>query len=127
VELGPGTVLTGMVKRTLRNAHTLSVATPDQLDALLEALHGHDGPPAGFHEGEHLFATERVVVSPAAGIFRADPSLAAGLDLAPGQLVGLVGEHEVRSPFVGSVVGVLAVDGERVTTSQPIAWLRSGS
>jgi len=41
--------------------------------------------------------------------------------------VGLVGEHEVRSPFAGSVVGVLAVDGERVTTSQPIAWLRSGS
>lgn len=127
VELGPGTVLTGMVKRTLRNAHTLAVATPDQLDALLEALHGHDGPPAGFHEGEHLFATERVVVSPAAGIFRADPSLDEGLDLAPGQLVGLVGEHEVRSPFAGSVVGVLAVDGERVTTSQPIAWLRSGS
>ena len=127
VELGPGTVLTGMVKRTLRNAHTLSVATPDQLDALLEALHGHEGPPAGFHEGEHLFATERVVVSPAAGIFRADPSLDAGLDLAPGQLVGLVGEHEVRSPFAGSVVGVLAIDGERVTASQPIAWLRSGS
>lgn len=127
VELGPGTVLTGMVKRTLRNAQTLSVGTPDQLDALLEALHGHDGPPAGFHEGEHLFATERVVVSPAAGIFRADPTLDAGLVLAPGQLVGLVGEHEVRSPFAGSVVGVLALDGERVTASQPIAWLRSSS
>jgi len=127
VELGPGTVLTGMVKRTLRNAQTLSVATPDQLDALLESLHGHDGPPAGFHEGEHLFATERVVVSPAAGVFRPEPDLDAGLELAPGQLVGHVGDHEVRSPFTGCVVGVLAVAGERVTASQPIAWLRSES
>lgn len=125
VELGPGTVLTGMVKRTLASAQTLSVSTPDQLDALLEALHGHDGPPAGFHEGEHLFATERVVVSPAAGVFRPEPTLEAGLALAPGQLVGHVGDHEVRSPFTGSVVGVLAVAGERVTASQPIAWLRS--
>ena len=103
------------------------MATPDQLDTLLEALHGHDGPPAGFHEGEHLFATERVVVSPGAGVFRPDPSLDAGLDLSPGQLIGHVGDHEVRSPFAGSVVGVLAVDGERVTPSQPIAWLRSAS
>jgi [acyl-carrier-protein] S-malonyltransferase len=125
VELGPGTVLTGMVKRTLRNAHTLSVATPDELDALLEALHGHEGPPAGFHEGEHLFATERVVVSPAAGIFRPDPSLDAGLDLTVGQRIGSVGDQAVLSQFRGSVVGVLAVDGERVTNSQPIAWLRS--
>jgi [acyl-carrier-protein] S-malonyltransferase len=125
VELGPGTVLSGMVKRTIGHAQILSVATPDQLDALLEAIHGHDGPPAGFHEGEHLFATERVVVSPAAGVFRPEPSLDAGLDLAPGQLVGHVGDHEVRSPFTGSVVGVLAVAGERVTASQPIAWLRS--
>ncbi len=125
VELGPGTVLTGTVKRTLRNAHVISVATPEQLDSLLETLHGDEGPPAGFHEGEHLFATERVIVSPAAGIFRPEPILDPGLAVVAGQLVGAVGEHEVRSPFTGAVIGVLAMVGERVTASQPIAWLRS--
>jgi [acyl-carrier-protein] S-malonyltransferase len=45
--------------------------------------------------------------------------------LSPGTVLGLVGEQEVRSPFAGILVGVLAVEGERVTTSQPIAWLRT--
>jgi [acyl-carrier-protein] S-malonyltransferase len=124
VELGPGAVLTGMTKRTVADATTLSVATPDELDTLLAALHGQESAPAGVHEGEHLFATERVVVSPAAGVFTPDPSLAPGLALSSGQVVGHVGPHEVRSAFDGSVVGVLAYEGERVIATQPIAWLR---
>jgi biotin carboxyl carrier protein len=36
-----------------------------------------------------------------------------------------VAGQEVRSPFAGSIVGVLAESGERVTASQPIAWLRT--
>ena len=36
VELGPGGVLTGMAKRTVDDARTISVATPDDLDKLLE-------------------------------------------------------------------------------------------
>ena len=36
VELGPGGVLTGMAKRTLDGARTISVATPEELDKLLE-------------------------------------------------------------------------------------------
>jgi hypothetical protein len=31
----------------------------------------------------------------------------------------------VRSAFAGSVMGWLAVEGERIATSQPIAWLRT--
>ena len=42
-----------------------------------------------------------------------------------GTVVGRVGDHEVRSPFGGSVMGLIAVDGERVAVSQPIAWLRT--
>lgn len=125
VELGPGTVLTGMTKRTISGARTMSVGSPGELDRLLEALHGQEAEPAGRHEGEHLFATERVVVSPAAGLFVPDTSLTPGMALAPGQVVGHVGDHEVRSPFTGTVVGVLAVAGERVILSQPIAWLRT--
>ena len=77
------------------------------------------------HEGEHLFATERMVVSPAAGVFTPATELAPGFELTPGTVLGMVGDHEVRSPFAGILVGVLAVEGERVTTSQPIAWLRT--
>jgi [acyl-carrier-protein] S-malonyltransferase len=128
VELGPGNVLTGMAKRTVTGATTLSVATPDDLDRLLTGL----ATPAVaevaevvVHEGEHLFATERMVVSPAAGVFAAAATAEAGLHLVPGTVLGTVGDHEVRSPFEGVLVGMLAVEGERVTTSQPIAWLRT--
>jgi [acyl-carrier-protein] S-malonyltransferase len=124
VELGPGNVLTGMAKRTVTGTTTLSVSTPDDLDKLLTAL-ASPSESVAVHEGEHLFATERMVVSPAAGVFTPAAELAPGFELTPGTVLGMVGDHEVRSPFAGILVGVLAVDGERVTTSQPIAWLRT--
>jgi hypothetical protein len=43
-----------------------------------------------------------------------------------GGLIGHIGVVEVRSAFEGHVMGLIAVDGERVTASQPIAWLRTG-
>jgi [acyl-carrier-protein] S-malonyltransferase len=129
VELGPGTVLTGMAKRTIAQARTLSVSTPDELDQLLEAL---ASPPAGaagaaaqHHEGEHLFVTERLVVSPGAGVFTPLPGLDPGTLIEAGQRIGTVGNLEVRSAFAGLLMGYLAVDTERVTSSQPIAWLRT--
>jgi len=128
VELGPGTVLTGMAKRTLSGARTLSVTSPADLDSLIESLsHGPTTGAAdlGQRDGEQLFATERMIVSPAAGIFTPEPGLDPGHTVDPGRLLGHVGEDEVRSAFAGSVMGWLAVDGERVTMSQPIAWLRT--
>jgi len=65
------------------------------------------------------------VVSPAAGIFAPAPEMGTGTELVPGSVLGMVGDHEVRSPFHGTLMNMLAVEGERVTTSQPIAWLRS--
>lgn len=38
IEVGPGATLTGLVKRTLPEARAMSVETPDQLAAALEAL-----------------------------------------------------------------------------------------
>src|SRR5690606_7016277 len=79
VELGPGTVLTGMAKRTVTAARTLSVATPADLDALLESLSQSPSTGAadvGQRDGEHLFATERMVVSPAAGLFTPEAEVA---------------------------------------------------
>ena len=128
VELGPGTVLTGMAKRTVSGSRTLSVTSPADLDALLESLSHSPATGAadvGQRDGEHLFATERMVVSPAAGVFTPEPGLVPGTPINAGHLLGHVADGEVRSAFSGSLMGWLAVDGERVTTSQPIAWLRT--
>ncbi len=126
VELGPGTVLTGLAKRTTKGARTLKVNTPADIDTLLEAISGH--PPTGGArplEGEALFATERLIVSPCAGVFTTVDGKVAGSMIEAGRLLGHVAGAEVRSPFAGELQGFLAVDGERVTVSQPIAWLRT--
>lgn len=85
------------------------------------------------HEGERLYVSERLIVSPCAGIFELAPAegdnlLASELTgrlIETGDLVGLVSGTEVRSPFAGELMGVLAHPGERVQPGQPIAWLRS--
>ncbi len=126
VELGPGNVLSGLVKRTLKTANRANVASPDDLDNLLETLASqlpsHSEPAV--LEGEHLFATERLVVSPAAGLFSLDPNCASGRHVQVGDRLGTVGDQEVLSSFAGEIVGVLALESERVTSRQPIAWLR---
>ncbi|MDH3753747.1 MAG: ACP S-malonyltransferase [Acidimicrobiia bacterium] len=124
VELGPGSVLTSMAKRTLKGSRTLKVNTPADVDALLEAL---AAPPVGgpaHLDGEALFATERLVVTPCAGVFTPVDDSLIGTVIEAGHLLGTVGANEVRSPFAGEVMGYLAVNDERVTTSQPVAWLR---
>ncbi len=125
VEVGPGTVLTGLAKRTLDGPRTISVSAPSDLDTMLEVLSSHPQSDVGQHEGEHLFATERLVVSPGAGVFTPEGQVPTGSIIQAGQLVGRVGSLEVRSPFTGLVMGFLAVEGERVTSSQPICWLRA--
>lgn len=129
IEVGPGNVLTGTVKRIATSARAISVSTPDDLDALLEILAGESPHPVNVPDGEHLFATERMVVSPAAGIFTPAErwSGEASGTIEVGDVLGSVGEVEVRSLFAGHVMGLIAKDGERVTTSQPIAWLRTGA
>lgn len=124
-ELGPGGVLTGMAKRSVDGARTISVATPEDLDKLITWLRGETTADAAAIEGEHLFAVERLVVSPAAGIFTPSDH-EAGQTVDVGDVIGHVGDHEVRSPFRGVLQSFIAVDTERVTSRQPIAWLRSG-
>lgn len=126
IEVGPGSVLTGLVKRTLKSATRVTVNTPGDVDAMLETIGSSTASaPAPAVEGEHLFATERLVVSPAAGLFTPDESIANGTVIPRGAVIGTVGEIDVRSAFAGEVQGFLALPGERVTARQPIAWLRS--
>jgi [acyl-carrier-protein] S-malonyltransferase len=128
-ELGPGGVLTGMAKRTVSNCRTISVATPEDLDKLIEWVDTgatSTGLSLGAQiEGEHLFAVERLVVSPGTGIFTPIGTLADGELIEVGTVLGHVGDVEVRSPFAGVLQSYIALDTERVTARQPIAWLRS--
>ena len=124
LELGPGTILTGMAKRTIKGATTISVGTPAEVDNLLDAL-SNASESGGVHEGEMLYAVERLVVSPSTGVFAPDPAIDREASIERGQVIGRVGETDVRSPFAGSLQGLLALTGERVTTSQPLAWLRA--
>ena len=125
VEVGPGAVLTGMAKRTVKESTVLTINSPTDIDKLLEHVSGQQTSAAESLEGEHLFATERLVVSPCAGIFTPFNDNLSGQSIHTGFLLGHVNDTEVRSPFSGELQGFLAVDGERVTSSQPIAWLRT--
>jgi [acyl-carrier-protein] S-malonyltransferase len=75
-------------------------------------------------EGDHFTTDERLVVTPAAGIFTPVTGLEAGTAIERGHLLGHVAEQEVRSPFAGVLQSFVALDGERVRRRQPIAWLR---
>ena len=124
VELGPGSVLTGLIKRIVPDARGISVATPDDVDKLVELLDGGLSLPlARQHEGEHLSMSVRMVVSPAAGIFLPSELGAKGARLNVGGILGHIGDVEVRSSFPGQVSGMMAVAGERIAIGQPIAWL----
>ncbi len=124
VELGPGSALTGMAKRIDRGAATLSVRTPADIDPLLTSVGARGSTEAADEEGESLYAHERVVVAPAAGVFKPAQPDCTGSRIVTGAVLGDVSGEPVRSPFNGVVMDYLAVDGERVATNQPIAWLR---
>jgi len=146
-ELGPGGVLTGLVRRTVPDARGVTVTVPDDLDKLMDTVAGTDEwtATAPGHQGEHLYTSERVIVSPAPGVFEPELRLAAlestalaeataapgsgqgsepGSYLAVGDRVGTVGSTDVRTPFDGILVRWLAVRGERVVEGQPVAWIR---
>ncbi|HEY1566901.1 MAG TPA: ACP S-malonyltransferase [Solirubrobacteraceae bacterium] len=125
VEVGPGGVLSALARRTVSDSLAVSVSKPDDLDVLVDALAG-EGPLhtyAADHQGEHLYTSERLVVSQAAGLFQPRQDLEDRV--AVGEVVGTVGTEEVRSPFSGSLQGFLANAGQRVLIGQPVAWLRA--
>ena len=129
VELGPGDSLATMIRQTLPSVTALTVAVPADLDRLVETVSGSAAMHAfaAGHQGEHLYVSERVVISPGAGIFEPAPGaeLSPGSGVEVGTLLGTVSGTEVRSPFAGRLEGTLAQPGERVQTGQPIAWLHA--
>ena len=127
IEIGPGKVLTGLTKRADSDTKRLNINKPSDLDQLLDLIAptSPTSDESGIgHEGEHLFSTDRLVVSPSAGIFKPVSNLEIGKKLSNGQLLGHVGNAEIHSPFSGELMGWIALPDERLTASQPIAWLR---
>ena len=125
VELGPGNALTGMARRIDRGVVTLSVRSPADIDPLLESVGARGAEESALPEGESLYAYERLVVAPTAGVFTPARPDCKGSRIVTGAVLGEVSGEPVRSPFSGVVMDYLAVEGERVTTNQPIAWLRT--
>jgi hypothetical protein len=78
-------------------------------------------------EGEHLDTLERMVVSPAAGVFASAPDLIASL-VAAGTTIGFVRTGDasvpVITPFEGHLVAMDAMEGERLSRHQRVGWLR---
>jgi len=128
IELGPGDSLCAMIRHTLPAATTLTVSTPADLDSLVEVLTGDDALHAYAvdHQGELLYVSERVVISPTAGIFEPPPGgLTPGDRIEVGTLLGSVAGEDVLAPFAGRLEGCLAQPGERVQAGQPIVWLHT--
>jgi [acyl-carrier-protein] S-malonyltransferase len=129
VEVGSGDAVVTMVRDTLPSVTTVAVSRPEDLDRLVDAISGNSALHAYAigHQGEHLYVSERVVISPGPGIFEPHPNLdlRAGTLVDVGTLLGTVAGIEVRSPFAGRLEGALAQAGERVQTGQPIVWLHA--
>ena len=111
-----------------RQAAPLSVATPDDLDRLLERARRPTPATRARHARRRAPLRHR-----AAGREPGAPACSPRRRRrrrhrasSRGDLLGQVGDVEVRSPFAGTVMGVLrrrAASGSSV--SQPIAWLRT--
>ena len=70
-ELGPSGPLPALVSATAPEVTTVPIAVPDDLDTLVATLTGEASLHSGLegHQGERLYVSERLVISPCAGIF----------------------------------------------------------
>ncbi len=88
-----------------------------------------DGRSVPNRTGETLSVVERMIVAPAVGRFRLTAVTYLGAFVDEGQEIGVVEgpgtTAHVCSPFSGRLMGVLASEGERLRTGQPVAWLRA--
>ena len=83
-----------------------------------------ENPDVSAPAGEALHVPERIIVAPTVGVFhREDRSTVAHGDVI-GTVQSLGTTTAIQSPFEGVLVGFLALEGERVRSGQPVAWLR---
>jgi biotin carboxyl carrier protein len=69
-----------------------------------------------------------MIVAPGNGIFRLTALTYSGAYVGEGDEIGVVESPgtraTVRSPFSGTLMGVMAHEGERLREGEPVAWLR---
>jgi [acyl-carrier-protein] S-malonyltransferase len=134
VEVGPGTVLSGLVRRTLQGVRVSSAGDAAGVAAVAEALRQRPEETfaGGTDQGEVVMLPDRFAVSPGHGRFY-PAALARQTDegayvVEPGDLLGEVrngaASVPVRSPFRGHVMAHLAWEGDLVTPGQVLISLR---
>jgi [acyl-carrier-protein] S-malonyltransferase len=136
IEVGPGTVLSGLIKRTVEGTRVLAAGDAEGVAAVADALRNQtDGDAADAtrsgDQGEVVVLPERFAVSPGHGRFYpVSPSRFNDERpyVEPGDLLGEVrngaASIPVRSPFRGWVMAHLAWEGELVTPGQILLSLR---
>jgi [acyl-carrier-protein] S-malonyltransferase len=133
IEVGPGTVLGGLIRRTVEGTRALSAANAEGVAGVADALRMQaEGDVArGEGQGEVVVLPERFAVSPGHGRFY--PVTPSRFNderpyVEPGDLLGEVrngaASIPVRSPFRGWVMAHLAWEGELVTPGQILLSLR---
>jgi [acyl-carrier-protein] S-malonyltransferase len=136
IEVGPGTVLSGLIKRTVEGTRVLAAGDAEGVAAVADTLRTQsDGDPAdatkGGDQGEVVVLPERFAVSPGHGRFY--PVTPSRFNderpyVEPGDLLGEIrngaASIPVRSPFRGWVMAHLAWEGELVTPGQILLSLR---
>jgi hypothetical protein len=81
-------------------------------------------------EGERILIPERMIVSPADGIFRSEAHNGEriGETIDVDEVIGYVEtvgtSIPITSPFHGVLHGMIAHSGERLRQHEPVAWLR---
>jgi [acyl-carrier-protein] S-malonyltransferase len=126
IELPPAGTLTGLAKRGLRGVRLVALKTPEDLDAARTLLAEH----ADSHDDHH--APEwRLLVAPAAGVFRAPDgdraAAAAGTEVGEHTDLGRVevrgGDRPLAATFPAHVIEWLVEDGDPVSAGQPLLRL----
>ncbi len=81
--------------------------------------------------GETLSVPERIIVAPSPGVFRrldGRGRMNDGDTVSRGDVIGIVQSlgvsTPIRSPFAGSLMAILASEGERLRPGQAVAWVR---
>src|SRR5512132_151099 len=133
VEVGPGTVLSGLIKRTVDGVRVLSAGDAKGVASVAEALRprGEADQSEGDDQGEVVVLPDRFAVSPSHGRFY-PATFSRFTDEGPyverGDLLGEIrngaASIPVRSPFRGWVMAHLAWEGELVTPGQILLSLR---